>query len=1456
MADENVKVIIEGDATDLRNALRGAATEMRTFGATAGMQGRRVGAMSLVLDQQRRNLQQLASAARFAAIGLAGLGGYTAIKLIKQGIELNASWESAAAGIATFTGSVKSAEKFIERLRKVSAESPLRLTDYIEASRQLMGFGLQAEKVIPLLDAVNKAVVATGGGAEEMQRVVLALGQIQARGKASAEELNQLAEVGVPVNKILQKELGLTGDQIANIGEEGISSGKVLGAIADGWNRQYADAYRNAQDTFNMQTARLGKNFEQVLRLTTEPLFETIEKDWLPVLNDASDQIIAIWDRKGITPAEKFEASFRVLKRKLGPLIDDLGQTLADMDLEEKFADVLDAAIPIIAKGAGKLAWEAAQAFVGAFIHADVWTKLLMGGWLFTKIAGRGGWVALGKALGRKLGIGIATGAAAEVGGGAAGGGLLAALTNPLTAIIVGAGAAGVAIDKLYLKLSGKKTLDETISIYADFAKGVEGLGRAFDEAAKSMDSTGGKLRGVTDDLRNAQRAFERLDEKGITVDPKNNALLIFLDDLRDRFGTLPAAARSMSAKSRAALLDFARAAQRTGAISINQFQMLQQVFAGVSGKIQREAKAAAKVTGENWRDIAEATKGMRVSVSKDYDGMVNAVGGGLHILTQNTQRALAAVGLKQELKWQVTRSDGAGGIQGHPQARGGLVELARGGLARVGGQGLADTVPLYANGVAKAVVAPGEDLAVINRHQRPMLDAAVTAAYGVKGLAGFFREHDRPHYMAAGGIVALGRQLQSEGYEVGENPAFGGVAPVHAPNSYHYSGQAIDVNDDAPPYGYGSSEFASLSHLYNRLKGMAGVIELLWQVPDHYDHLHVAMAEGASGALGGGTGATAMAKHIKRLILHGPAGALTEGGQAALDKLWRQANKFIDEKNDAPGGSDYVSGGNGAVAAQMGRILLKTGWNRSGAAGVIGNAYRESLWNPASVGTGGGGLFGFTTSPVSLADLQSFANQQHKPWTDVGLQMQFMQNHLSGSVKQAVMAAGSPEAAAERFMTLWERPGIPALAERQAAARQAFEMSSWARGGLLPMLASGSPDLPPTNIYGNGTPGGARHPDVGHVLSRLGRADPKTRKKILGNLTDKIHDLYLEPGLQKRINRVSEDIRVFSDNATRAGDLTSFRDDWEQATIGGKTEAEWLEKALPKMATLRNLFITADRHLDKMRAELERQQEKAAEELREIEKKLRALAKEREGLEKKREEDGISKDRREAIDRKLDALDQSERKLNIRRAAIKDTIAPSLKDQVKKIKTKDKAIVGPDGLLEGLQGIDAPMRKMRHLPDRLGLFGGTIYETQKRLYELGHPAATESEAEMAELLRGELQTARLTASLSESQFGTFQGFFDEFRSQMPFVGSFDHGGRIPRTGFARVHRDELIVPDPQGPFVTQTPAGPTEIKVFIEGDVAPLMKRVRAEVDGRTVQVVNQKLGRSVRQLSVAPGR
>lgn len=61
---------------------------------------------------------------------------------------------------------------------------------------------------------------------------------------------------------------------------------------------------------------------------------------------------------------------------------------------------------------------------------------------------------------------------------------------------------------------------------------------------------------------------------------------------------------------------------------------------------------------------------------------------------------------------------------------------------------------------------------------------------------------------------VALGKLAQKEGLHVGENPAFGGVHPVHVNGSYHYKKEAIDV----------SGTPAQMANYYKQVKKIYGI--------------------------------------------------------------------------------------------------------------------------------------------------------------------------------------------------------------------------------------------------------------------------------------------------------------------------------------------------------------------------------------------------------------------------------------------------------------------------------------------------------------------------------------------------------------------------------------------------------------------------------------------------------
>jgi hypothetical protein len=110
--------------------------------------------------------------------------------------------------------------------------------------------------------------------------------------------------------------------------------------------------------------------------------------------------------------------------------------------------------------------------------------------------------------------------------------------------------------------------------------------------------------------------------------------------------------------------------------------------------------------------------------------------------------------------------------------------------------------------------------------------------------------------------------------------------------------------------------------------------------------------------------------------------------------------------------------------------FLTAHGYSGNAAAGIAGNMYQESKGNPESVGDGGGGLIGWTPLPGGLVTGNPAADLQAQ------LQAVLTFNQQWSQYLPALNSAASPAAAADIYVTDFERAGIPAAGTREAAAQ------------------------------------------------------------------------------------------------------------------------------------------------------------------------------------------------------------------------------------------------------------------------------------------------------------------------------------------------------------------------------------------------------------------------------------
>jgi hypothetical protein len=134
-----------------------------------------------------------------------------------------------------------------------------------------------------------------------------------------------------------------------------------------------------------------------------------------------------------------------------------------------------------------------------------------------------------------------------------------------------------------------------------------------------------------------------------------------------------------------------------------------------------------------------------------------------------------------------------------------------------------------------------------------------------------------------------------------------------------------------------------------------------------------------------------------------------------------------------ASGSQSCAGNGNGGPLPQNYAAIVDylTGHGYTGiaAAGIAGNIYQESGGNPESVGSGGGGLIGWTPLPGGFVT----GNPQADLETQLAALLTY--NEQWAQFIPALNAAGSAVAAADIYMNDFERPGDPAAGNREAAA-------------------------------------------------------------------------------------------------------------------------------------------------------------------------------------------------------------------------------------------------------------------------------------------------------------------------------------------------------------------------------------------------------------------------------------
>jgi|GEM_PF-185873 len=255
MADAaSLSVRITGNIDDLNKKLNTMQRNIKkAFGGGAFQQSQRLAAGIGIV------------AASFGALGIAS-------------VRAAANMEQTRMAFTTLLKDGQKANEFLEKMEKFAKSTPFDLPGVLDASKQMLAFGFQAQEVIPILRSVGDASAALSLGDAGIQRLTLALGQMSAIGKVTTNDIKQIANTGVPAWEILAEKIGVSVPEAMEMASKGsIDAATGIQAIVEGMNSRFGGMMEAQEKTLIGMWANIEESIGFVLRDIGDQIIDTFD---------------------------------------------------------------------------------------------------------------------------------------------------------------------------------------------------------------------------------------------------------------------------------------------------------------------------------------------------------------------------------------------------------------------------------------------------------------------------------------------------------------------------------------------------------------------------------------------------------------------------------------------------------------------------------------------------------------------------------------------------------------------------------------------------------------------------------------------------------------------------------------------------------------------------------------------------------------------------------------------------------------------------------------------------------------------------------------------------------------------------------------------------------------------------------------------------------------------------
>ena len=183
------------------------------------------------------------------------LGGAVALRGIAN---VGSNFEDLRDSLSSVTGSVKKGAEAFDFITKFALDSQFSVEQLTTSFITLKASGIEPTQKLLRMFTDTAAVTTDQIGTLDSMTRVFSRG---VQGGLGLEELNQIADRGVPVFKILEEQLGITRLEIAKFGQSTEGARKILTALEVGFDKAFAGATQQKLDNLSTSSSNLGIAF-------------------------------------------------------------------------------------------------------------------------------------------------------------------------------------------------------------------------------------------------------------------------------------------------------------------------------------------------------------------------------------------------------------------------------------------------------------------------------------------------------------------------------------------------------------------------------------------------------------------------------------------------------------------------------------------------------------------------------------------------------------------------------------------------------------------------------------------------------------------------------------------------------------------------------------------------------------------------------------------------------------------------------------------------------------------------------------------------------------------------------------------------------------------------------------------------------------------------------------------